>query len=194
MIWEASAARSFQQICFGHANDKYCPILLISAVSFPEICIEHLNIFPVIQAKESLNNLKWHTEVSRSVLGTNVPLSSIAGLWEPIRLTSTCHFLFLKAQIAFYTGDSQQSKANTQSQPSQQSYRVTAHLLDLEGICTQIPFLHFLEWESRNQVQRNKKENCLYVNPQTLWKHHRKSSYFLSQNLPYGEISSNAFF
>lgn len=57
MIWEASAARSFQQICFGHANDKYCPILLISTASFPEICIEHLNIFPVIQAKESLNKL-----------------------------------------------------------------------------------------------------------------------------------------
>lgn len=117
------------------------------------------------------------------VLGTNVPLSSIPGLWEPIRLTSTCHFLFLKAQIAFYTRDSQQSKANTQNRPSKQSHGVTAYLLGLEAICTQTPFLHVLEWESRNQVQGNKKENCLYVNAQTLWKHHRKHSYFFVANL-----------
>lgn len=57
MIREASVATFFQQICFGHANDKYCPILLISAASFPEICIEHLNIFPLMQAKEYLNHL-----------------------------------------------------------------------------------------------------------------------------------------
>lgn len=44
MIREASAGRSFQQICFGHANDKYCRILLISAASFPEICIELIQI------------------------------------------------------------------------------------------------------------------------------------------------------
>lgn len=59
MIREASVARSFQLVCFGHANDKYCPMLLISAASFPEICTEHLNIFPVKQAKEYLNNLNY---------------------------------------------------------------------------------------------------------------------------------------
>lgn len=57
MIREASVTKSFQQVCFGHTNDKYCPMLLISVASFPEICIEHLNIFPVKQAKEYLNHL-----------------------------------------------------------------------------------------------------------------------------------------
>jgi len=44
--------------------------------------------------------------------------------------------------MAFYTGDSQQSKVNAQNQPSKQSHHVTACLLGCERICTQILFLH----------------------------------------------------
>lgn len=96
MIQEASVARSFQQVCFGHANDKYCPIILISAPSFPEICIEHLNIFSEIQSKEYLNHLNDTLRSACQFLVQMCHLPSFQGSESPSASPALVIFCSLK--------------------------------------------------------------------------------------------------